>query len=263
MKRLLTLLIILATATAAAAQDVQPFSRLSAAPTVGLDGVGISIATTLTPVLQLRAGYSLVPYRYVGLPGAIPSEVEIAGQTRQVRGAASLKVTAHTGGGHLLADLFVLPSSSFHFTAGLFYDSPNYLDADLDASSVLPPDEYASYGVLVNPDDYRTNITSDTRGHVHAALRYNAVKPYLGIGFGRAVTSRRVSVTFDIGALYAGKPCLQSYDYSLNKDGAPVRITSETLDANPDLDGLNDALALIEKIRVLPMLKLNVFIKIF
>lgn len=39
-------------------------------------------------------------------------------------------------------------------------------------------------------------------GRVEAALKTNAVKPYVGLGFGRSVAHSRVGVKFELGAMF-------------------------------------------------------------
>ena len=261
MKKLIAIITFTALVAVQAAAQRQSFNHLSLAPTIGLDGIGFSAATPVTPHFQLRAGFSFIPYAYKGSPDILPASIDIDGQERPFRSAVTMRLMLNTGGIHLLADLYPSASKGFHFTAGLYTNTPSLMYADIDASRLLSPDEYASYGIQINKDDYRTNVTTDTEGHVKVALRYNSIRPYLGLGFGRAVSDKRVSVTFDMGLLYMGKPYVRTYDYSVNKNGTPVIITSETLGGSDRLDTASNLLHLIESVPVMPVLKLNVFIK--
>lgn len=245
-----------------AAQNDQLFNHISVAATLGTDGLGIEAATTISPHFQLRAGYSFFPYRYKGAPDFLPETIDIEGQSRLVRDVTRLTLKFNTGGGRLLADFFPSTSRGFHFTVGAYINKPKFIDLDIDVSKILYPEEYASYGVQINKNDYRTNVTTDLNGHLRVSYRHNVFKPYLGIGFGRAANSRRVSATFDMGIVYTGKPYIRSYDYSINKNGKPVDITSDTLQDVESLDIVYDALRLLEKIPFMPILKLNIYIKI-
>lgn len=47
-------------------------------------------------------------------------------------------------------------------------------------------------------------------GRVEAALKTNAVKPYVGIGFGRSVAHSRVGFKFELGAMFHGNPKIEA-----------------------------------------------------
>ena len=87
----------------------------------------------------------------------------------------------------------------------------------------------------------------------------------MGIGVGRAVRpGSRVSVGFDLGALITGRTRFQTYNYvNLEGKAEPVVLSSELLadDQGNYKDGgwINK----LTSFPVLPMLKLNVFIRLF
>ncbi|MBQ0057793.1 MAG: hypothetical protein KBT20_09070 [Bacteroidales bacterium] len=58
---------------------------------------------------------------------------------------------------------------------------------------------------------------------VDAAIKIQKVKPYFGIGFGRAIPNKRVGFQFEIGAWYHGTPKIESTNeldfYDENADG--------------------------------------------
>ena len=89
------------------------------------------------------------------------------------------------------------------------------------------------------------------------------VRPYVGLGFGRAIKpGSRVRVSFDMGVLVTGGVRLQSYSYLRNEKGDPAVITSKQLvtDEGQVDDGWVDKIC---GIPVLPMMKLNVFVRLF
>ena len=245
----------------------QAFSHMAAGVTVGMDGLGLEVSAPLTSVFQIRAGYSIfVPtslsfsdFTKYGIPGSI----EVNGQQRPLGDAASVSLGLNLGGGKILADIFPSPDGAFHFTVGSYLGNPLMLKADLDASKILQPDEYASYGIQLDGDDPNTNITSDKQGHIKADFKTWALRPYAGIGFGRPDnTDKRVCMTFDIGAMFWGAPVIQSYDYSL-KSVKTVELSPEMLEKNGNYKEVANVLRTIHSIPVLPMLKLNVFVRLF
>ena len=65
MKKYFLAACMLASAVGVSAQiendDKQLFNHLGAGVSVGMDGIGINLATTITPYVQARAGYNFLP----------------------------------------------------------------------------------------------------------------------------------------------------------------------------------------------------------
>ena len=245
-----------------AQEDNQIFTHLAVAPTIGFDGIGAEVITTLTPYVQIHAGVaSMLPYVPVkgSMIKAIPETIDVNGDVRQLRNNISAVASFNSFSGNLLFDIFPGRNTSFHFTVGMYISDPKLLNVDVDASTVLKSDEYASYYMLLNDSDPNSRISSDKNGHIMADIKYNVVRPYFGIGFGRGIRpGKRVSTTVDLGVVYAGNPKIESYDYTLSNEGKPVVLTSAMLQ-NKD-KGIVD---LYNKIPVLPVVKVNIYIRIF
>ena len=241
------------------------FNHLALGINSGLEGVGLSVAVPVGPVIQLRAGYSnfLFP---LTLDSAFLSEYGlkdfvINGEHRSVS-SMSAKLGLNTGGGNLLCDIFLSKTSGFHFTVGAFITDPRVMALDFDASKVLKADEYASYGLQLDPSNPNTNITSDKNGHIQADLKAWMVRPYVGLGFGRAVDpEHRVRFAVDLGLMVWGSPTLYSYDYSLTNVKS-VEITSDVL-SKSSLKGAAGIVKLLSEIPVYPTIRLNLFIRLF
>ena len=226
------------------------------------DGIGAEAITTLTPYVQVHAGIAMM-LPYIPVNGssikAIPETIDINGNVRQLRNNISAVASLNSVSGNLLFDIFPGKTTSFHFTVGLYISDPKLFAVDVDASKVLKQDEYARYGININDNVPNSRISSDPQGHIKADLSYWTVRPYFGIGFGRGIRSdKRVSTTVDLGVVYAGNPKLQSYDYTRVDEGMPVVITSEMLQ-NKD-NGIIDKFC---KIPILPVVKVNIYIRIF
>ena len=110
---------------------------------------------------------------------------------------------------------------------------------------------------------------TDPNGDIKGELEVNAFKPYLGVGFGRAVPKGRIGVQFDLGIQFWGKPELKAnMNYVDRETGEnvtnfePVKIGRIT---NPDSDyqDLKDAVKTIQKIRVYPVLNIRINGRIF
>ena len=57
-----------------------------------------------------------------------------------------------------------------------------------------------------------------------------AIKPYAGIGYGRAVGDGRVGFSIDLGAQYTGKPSIWATGENLTGRTREVELTEEVLD---------------------------------
>ena len=262
MKKLLTLLLASALlAGTASAQDKQVFNHLAVGATMGFDGVGLEVAAPITPILQLRGGYSVfIPNKItVNNLEILPETVKIDGDSRPLRSVTPVTAHFNFGGPKLFLDIFPGRSTSFHFTVGAYFANPALVSFDVDLRKTLTPDEYASVYFEIVDDNPASAISSDKQGFAHADYYGNRFRPYVGLGFGRGVNlDRRVSVTFDMGVVYWGSPKVEAYDYSIIETGHAVPITSDML--NHRDEGLMDAL---HKVSILPVLKLNVFVRLF
>jgi hypothetical protein len=269
-----TIAIILAMTLAAQAftgraQDTQIFNHLAVGATIGLDGLGIEVASTLTPYVQVRAGYSIFPYAYKTTAGQFGlNNVDFNGTTINLS-AAAMKADLNSGGPKLLFDIYPGKKTPFHFTVGLLYHNDMYLKATVNARQPLLDAGFTDgqlnevyIGLDDNDPDLRISPSAD--GVIVAGLDTWKLRPYVGIGFGRAVNpKRRVGVTFDMGAFFWGSPTLASYDYSLDPAGRKVTLNAAKIQNNETLGGAASVLGIVEKVPVFLYLKLNIFVRIF
>jgi hypothetical protein len=100
-------------------------------------------------------------------------------------------------------------------------------------------------------------------------MKVNAFKPYVGIGFGRAVTKHRVGVQFDLGVQFWGRPGIFADVKYFDYDKGDFVIRNERLErgrittSNSDYQDLDEAIRIMEKVCVCPVLKIRVNGRIF
>ena len=119
----------------------------------------------------------------------------------------------------LLAEIHPFPNESFHFTAGLFFGSKNFIhfrntnEGALDflyAANNKIDDYNRAFNTHFSPlglkfGDYV--FTADQNGNVDVRMKTNAVKPYLGIGFGKHIAQKhRLSFAAELGLIFWGTP---------------------------------------------------------
>ena len=272
--------------TEAPKEDKQIFNHLAAGIPIDFpflpDGIGIiEVATTCTPYLQFRLGYSLSLFDVVPgitineisklVPQAnIPKTIDYNNKKINI-GDSKFSLGTNIPGMKLLVDVFPGKRTGFHFTFGAFFN-PGYLDnifvVNADLSTALKdagftPGKYNEVYFGLNDDDPKFRISPDQYGNITAAVKGWALRPYVGIGFGRAVRpDKRVCVTFDMGAFFWGSPVLVGYDYSIDPNGTAVGFSPERVSKSQDLQGLATPLEILGKVPAYPVMKLNIFIRI-
>ena len=172
------------------------------------DGFGINVGTCIFPWLQVRAGYSIVPWSITKYPfGAnqgqpIAADIKLGG--RDVHMAAGAFMTRHTG--NIMFDFFPSRKSSFHFTVGMLAGNDNLITI----KNTAPLNDYKGAGIAFYPggDKTATNlhqVVVDKNGNLGLTIgRRWIARPYVGLGWGSFVPSKRVGVIFDMGLEFNG-----------------------------------------------------------
>ncbi|MDR1332295.1 MAG: hypothetical protein LBK07_09355 [Tannerella sp.] len=218
-KHYLLVIIVFATMgfSALHAQETAPFGRMNLALRLSTMGVGLELATPLGRHVDARAGVDALPFS-LGYDNyslnSYAADLEPAfGYVPEYRAKGKLQMVH----GHLLADIYPSAHGIFHITAGAFVGTSRVriqgtmVDASNGPVTLLPGYEWP----VINIDGYDVT-TDDGRANLDLMLG-NTVKPYVGIGLGRAVTQRGFGVKFELGVLYQG-------DYTLKQDGRTLNL---------------------------------------
>lgn len=216
------------------------FDHLSAGLTVGTTGIGIDVAAPLNDYLQLRAGYNYFSgFKY-------KEDVDYRAKGKKTRGKTEAEGKNYMSTGHLLLDVYPFPSSTFHATAGFYIGGDEVVKLEnLIAVKDFEPGE----GIVIG--DYIVGFDKD--GFAHGAIKVNKFRPYLGIGFGHAVSRKRVGVNFDLGVQFWGKP--KVYE---KQTGMDLEVTKDDLGS-----GSNKYYDVISKFPVWPVLNFRITYRIF
>ena len=235
------------------AQDIERgiFNHLGANAALGTEGISLGLATTITPYLELSAGVNFFPSAKIngdvsigsintGIPGySIPaSKVKI--EADLARTTFDLKLNAYPFGDR----------AAFFVAAGLSMGSKEL--AKMEGHSDEIRTAIATYPQLRNQiyaeiDKY--NVKFDDNGDVKGDARVNAVRPYLGLGYGRLVPNKRVGFRFELGVQFHG-------DIKVYQDDTE-------LDVNSALKGDDDLSKFIDKLTVYPVMKFVLTTRIF
>ena len=238
------------------ASDSYLFTHLGAGLSLGTDGIGLELATPVTPYLGLRAGVSYFPSFSVKF-----HDVEY---TRNGKGGnGDIKAKFNKLDGKVLLDVYPFGRKhSFHVTAGAFFGNNELVKMDFAEDPNAPLDG----GIIPkqnNPNKYI--VEPDENGIIRVKLTTKTVKPYVGIGFGRMVpkANKRFGCSCDIGVQFHGTPTVKAYAPEV---GRYLEIHSE--DFGNDFGesfrhDVDKALDVVSKVKVWPVLNVRLTGRIF
>ncbi|MBR6978259.1 MAG: hypothetical protein IKH88_00300 [Prevotella sp.] len=256
--------------------DPWMFNHLSIGAGLGaINGASIELALPITPYLALRGGYNF----FSNVKAKERFDMVYYGNARDyishLPSRVELESKLDNSSAHVLLDIYPSCNSSFHFTTGAFFGNDDIIDVynidkydaaalkevydfnnRLGAYSNVPADLGGQVGVMVDGTerigvevgDYL--LEPNANGTVKGNIKVKKFRPYLGIGFGRAVPMKyRMACTFDLGVQIWGKPEVYGSHHKLTNIG---------------LDGKGDNLVQsISKISVGPVISVKLFGRIF
>lgn len=271
------------------AQLVEGWDNFLTHVSVGVDagttGYGFSAATTINQHIQMRAGVTFAPKiklsmdqkleNYAGRStNEIPADIrnQFGIPTVTVPDNVSLEGKLNMADFSLLFDLYPSKNSNFHFTVGFYAGKSDFIEAyntsafgELAAANNLNKTIDAAYAnstlrpmaQQANLENYKIGaklgdyfLEPDAQGNMRANIQVKSFKPYLGIGFGRAVPKKnRVSFKGELGCQFWGTPKLMYNGTELEKSKAG--------------EDASDALNIMSKITVYPVIKFRLAGRIF
>jgi hypothetical protein len=231
----LTILIaMIFAATGAQAQDADKihakdglFNHLSVGLNTGLTGAGIDVAMPVHKIVTVRAGISGwnigdIKFKAINTASEITSMQmveEDAIRRAQMVDKVELQVNPNFWNFYLLGEVHPFKNQPFYFSAGLFVGSQNFVHFRNTNEGALGFLYDANQKVEDYNRLYRTNyppiglkfgdyiFTADENGNIDVRMKTNAVKPYIGVGFGQHLAkTHRVSLAVDAGLLFWGTP---------------------------------------------------------
>ena len=169
------------------------FDHLSVGLTLGTTGTGVDVAAPIGNFLQVRAGYNF-------FSGFTYSEkIDYRAKGKKERGKTEAKAKNYMSTAHLLLDAYPFPKIPLHATAGFYFGT----DEIVKIENTIPVKDFdPGEGIAIG--DYIVEF--DREGYGHGAIKVNKFRPYLGIGYGRAVPRKRIGVSGDLGVMIWGKP---------------------------------------------------------
>jgi hypothetical protein len=203
------------------------FNHLSIGVHTGLAGSGIDVTMPVHRLITVRAGYSGLHFGDIKFK-AINTAEDLAGyalveddavRRSQMVDKIELAAKPNFWNMFLLAEIHPFTNESFHFTAGLYVGSKNFLhfrntnDGALgflyDANNKVS-DYNRAFNTNFSPIGLKFGdyvFTADENGNVDVMMKTNVVKPYLGVGVGKHIAQKhRLSFALDLGLIFWGAP---------------------------------------------------------
>ena len=206
--------------------------------------------------------------------GNLPNNMEIQGKLKNTTG-------------HVLIDLYP-GGHSFHFTVGAYFgpeeiidvynkedgfmkpitaynDAIIYAQSQTPSNSLVPQnvrDVVDKYGLKMiggELGDYFVTPNPADKGNVNAYAKVKSFRPYVGLGFGRAVPKGRIGCQFDLGVQFWGKP--EIYVPTYNKTTGTYQC--EKIDGDKAGDDAGKVLKTVSKVSVYPVLNFRLVGRIF
>ena len=229
----------------AAAQDL--FNHLAVNAHVATTGVGVELSTPITKFITMRAGVTCMPgfsfnaevdgqYYVNNMPNDFT--VDLDANLKRTQGSVIFNV-------YPLAKAKVC--SSFFLAAGLYFGGDKLVKINGHSDEIAEKINQFIDNPYIELGDYKLPV--DENGNVKGGLKVQKVRPYVGLGFGRYVPKKRISVTGELGVQFHGH--IKPY-------------TSEgEIEAFNELTEKDDWKKVMDKLTVYPMLKIVISGRIF
>lgn len=263
MKKLTSLLLTATVLLSAQLASAQVSVGLGA--TAGTDGIGAELGVALGSHVAFRGGYGWMP----GISYTLPVTYDVDINSPKIQGKVTGQASLNMSNFRALLDFFP-GDGGFHFTVGAYY-APNDVikvrggganTGENGGFGPLPMDKsnYGAVYVGLGEGENMHKVMVDADGYANAAIRVNALRPYVGIGFGRAISAeKRVGFALDLGAMYWGSPAATAID----KDTEEPFVINSALVQNEDNGLIDQYSAYAAKVPVYPVLRMSLFVRLF
>ncbi|MCM1355339.1 MAG: hypothetical protein NC212_02915 [Staphylococcus sp.] len=212
------------------------FNHLGVGLGVGTNGISVEAATPITRFVSVRAGVHVMP----GIKFSAEVDASRYGADAFTESGLDADFNLGRTQGSLIFNVYPFPSGSFFIAAGAYFGGGKLLKVKGHF------DEFAGQGT-VNIGDY--GIPVDADGNISGGLKVNGFRPYLGLGWGRAIPRRLLNFNVELGVQIQGKPKVYS------DAGEVTTVTGEAAD--------NDFKDVIKYLKVYPCLTFRLTGKIF
>ena len=253
--------------------DIMPKFKVNKDIDLKTEDANKKVSQLTTEINQLNAKLEAAGMQTVDLSqypgGNLPNKLEVQGKLDNTLG-------------HILIDIHPF-KTSFHLTVGAYFGKDEIIDVYNKESGFLKPinayNEAIIYANSPSADpgvkqvvnqynlkmiggelgDYFVTPNPAENGDVRAYAKVKSFRPYVGLGFGRAVPKKRIGCQFDLGVQFWGKPEIYVPTY----DKAAKTYQYEKIDGDKAGEDAGKVLKTISKVSVYPVLNFRLVGRIF
>lgn len=180
------------------------FNHLGVSVHAATTGFGFEVATPITNWVTMRVGGTFMPgfkfsadvdgeYDYIdsttGFGDQYPFSMDVDASLKRAQGS-------------LIFNIYPFGSRyNFFIAAGAYFGGSKILKIKGHSDELEAAMQAGDASVMIG--DYTLPV--DENGNVRGGLKTKSFRPYLGLGFGRAVPNKRVSFMFELGVQFQGK----------------------------------------------------------
>lgn len=284
MKFLSTIVAFLLATTAVQAQDYTEeddymFNHMSFGLSAGTTGVGLDFTMPLGKYVQVRAGAVYIP------PVSIKSTLDCAtnvlenGQlTQQISNSTvqvnevDIKSTPTFLNGKLMFDLYPSKTFPLHLTLGAYFGAGKIVEFKNVGNEERLQNMYShissnhgTFGGYENSWGLKMGnytLLPDCNGTINSWIETSAIRPYAGLGWGKAYSEKGIDWMIEAGVIYWNKPKLYSRttDLNANVDGrfVDVELKEDELCGNQGM-----LLKLLSKTSIYPVINFRIGFNMF
>ena len=250
--------------------DIMPQIKVSKDIDLKTEDANKKVSQLTNEINQLNqqlVQYGLEPVDLSQYPGGnLPEKMEIEGKLKNTTG-------------HVLIDLYP-GGGSFHFTVGAYFGPDEIISVYNKEEGFMKPITtyneaianaalYPNVQQVVNQynlkmiggelGDYFVTPDPAEKGDVKAYAKVKGFRPYVGLGFGRAVPKKRIGCQFDLGVQFWGSPEIYVPTY----DKAAKTYQYEKIEGDKAGDDAGKVLKTVSKVSVYPVLNFRLVGRIF
>jgi len=212
----LLFLIALLTQQTTAQDEATTFKHVTFATGLTTLGFNLELATPLSSHFLLKGGFNTYSYNTQSHRFNLNDPYGVLNEAFGQRVAYNMKAKLNNVHGNLVVDYYPFKGGLFYISGGFYFGKT----------------KLSSQGTIVNHDgspaqlqppyfwpelEFNGQKLDITNGRLDAELTLgNTIKPYVGLGLGRAIPKRRFGIKVELGLLYAG-------DYTLTQNGSPLK----------------------------------------
>lgn len=257
MKRILTLCLLLAFAVTVSAQEQKKelpqrkmFSNFGLSVGASTNGVSVNVATPLSRSFTLRAGYNFSPFSYDYTYDEF-DPVTVQGTSVPV---PDLDLTAdlQLNAGQVMVDWipFKRGGGTFFITGGVIFGQAEIIKVHGQFDMSDPNIQKIQQAGLMQELEFEVGediVRVNNDGSADAALKVKGLRPYVGLGWGRAIPKRRLGFRFEVGAIFQGAP----------------EVSSSNLMKGQTSDELSDFNEILKDLTIYPQISFQLTYRLF